>query len=105
MDTAVPAVTLPSWSLDGFGSGTASTLPANQAAGSIASDSTTKPVIPARQPRSSLSTCPIGADNSAPREPAAETMPSTVERTDAGTARAATDIAIAEAEQASEVPS
>ncbi|MHC2782286.1 hypothetical protein ACVMBZ_001493 [Bradyrhizobium liaoningense] len=51
-----------------------------------------------------MSICPIGADNSAPSEPAPETMPSTVERTVAGTARAATDIAIAAAVHASEVP-
>lgn len=51
-----------------------------------------------------MSICPIGADSSAPSEPAPETMPSTVDRTVAGTARAATDIAIAAAVQASEVP-
>jgi hypothetical protein len=51
-----------------------------------------------------LSSCPIGADSSAPSEPAAETMPITVERTVSGTERAATDIAIAAAVQASDVP-
>src|SRR5665213_163898 len=91
-------------SADGFGSGMVSTLPANQAAGIIASDSTTKPANPTRQPNPSLSICPIGADNNAPSDPAAETMPSTVLRTVSGTARAATDIAIAAAVQASDVP-
>ena len=88
----------------GFGSGTASTRPAYQAAGIISTDITTKPASPTRQPKPSLSICPIGADSNAPSEPAPETMPSTVERTVAGTARAATDIAIAAAVQASEVP-
>ena len=64
----------------------------------------TKPATPTRQPKPSLSICPIGADSSAPSDPAAETMPITVLRTVAGTARADTDIAIALAVQASEVP-
>ena len=55
--------------------------PAYQAAGIIRSDMTTKPASPTRQPKPSLSICPIGADNSAPSEPAPDTMPSTVERT------------------------
>ena len=46
----------------------------------------------------------MGADSSAPNEPAAETMPSTVERTVSGTARVATDIPIAVAVQASDAP-
>ena len=64
----------------------------------------TKPATPTRQPKPSFSICPIGADSSAPSDPAAETMPITVLRTVAGTARAATDIAIASAVQASEMP-
>ena len=60
--------------------------------------------MPIRQPYPSFSSCPIGADSSAPSDPAAETMPSTVLRTVAGTARAATDIAIAAAVQASDIP-
>ena len=51
-----------------------------------------------------MSICPIGADSSAPSDPAAETMPITVLRTIAGTARAATDMAIALAVQASDAP-
>src|SRR6266567_1262293 len=86
------------------GSGTLSTLPANQAAGSMASDSTTKPTSPVLQPYPSFSICPNGADSSAPSDPAAETIPSTVLRTVAGTARAATDMAIAAAVQASDTP-
>ncbi len=46
----------------------------------------------------------MGADNSAPSDPAADTMPSTVLRTVAGTARVATDIAIAAAVQARDIP-
>jgi hypothetical protein len=95
---------LPSSSAAGFGNGIRSTLPANQAAGSSTSDSTTKPARPARQPYPSFSICPSGADNSAPSDPAAETMPSTVLRTAVGTARAATDIAMAAAVHASDVP-
>ena len=68
------------------------------------SDRITKPATPTRQPKPSLSICPSGADTNAPSDPAAETMPITVLRTVAGTARAATDIAIALAVQASEVP-
>src|SRR5215470_10202936 len=86
------------------GSGILSTFPAYQAAGSINSDRITKPATPTRQPKPSLSNCPIGADSNAPSDPAAETMPITVLRTVAGTARAETDIAIALAVQASEVP-
>ena len=82
----------------------AESLPANQAAGSSASDSTTKPARPVLQPYPSFSICPIGADNSAPSDPAADTMPSTVLRTAAGTARVATDIAIAAAVHASDIP-
>ncbi len=77
------------------GSGILSTRPANHAAGSSATDKMTKPA---------MSICPIGADSSAPSDPAAETMPSTVLRTLAGTARVATDIAIAAAVQASDIP-
>ena len=47
-----------------------------------------KPSTPARQPKSSASNCPIGAANSAPSDPAAVTMPSTMLRSAAGTARA-----------------
>jgi hypothetical protein len=101
---AAPAETLPIWSKDGFGSAILSTRPANQAAGTIKSDNTTKPANPIRHPKSWLSTCPIGADNSAPSEPAAEMMPSAVLRTVSGTARAVTDIAIAAAVQASDIP-
>src|SRR5712675_2230943 len=101
---ATPAEVSAIWSDARGGSGTLSTLPANQAAGSSASDKTTKPARPVRQPYPSLSICPSGADNSAPSDPAAETMPSTVLRTVAGTARAATDIAIAAAVQANDVP-
>src|SRR3982074_1263299 len=86
------------------GSGTFSTLPGNQGAGSMASDSTTKPTSPVLQPWPSFSICPNGADNSAPSDPTAETIPSTVLRTVARTARAATDMAIAAAGQASDVP-
>ena len=91
-------------SADLGGSGILSALPAYQAAGSMNSDRMTKPATPTRQPKPSLSNCPIGAAISAPSEPAAETMPITVLRTVAGTARADTDIAIALAVQASEVP-
>src|ERR1700722_247819 len=101
---ATAAEVLPSSSADGFGSGIWSTLPANQAAGSNASDSTTKPARPVLQPYPSFSICPSGADNNAPSDPAAETMPSTVLRTVVGTARAATDMAMAAAVQASDVP-
>src|SRR5258705_861719 len=86
------------------GNGTLSTRPAYQAAGSIATARITKPTMPVRQPYPSLSSCPIGADSSAPSDPAAETIPITVLRTVAGTARADTDIAIALAVQASDVP-
>ena len=68
------------------------------------SDRMTKPATPTRQPKPSLSICPIGADTNAPSDPAAETMPITVLRTVAGTARADTDIAIALAVQASDAP-
>ena len=68
------------------------------------SERITKPATPTRQPKPSFSICPIGADTSAPSDPAAETMPITVERTLAGTDLAATDIAIAFAVQASEMP-
>ncbi len=68
------------------------------------SDRMTKPATPTRQPKPSFSICPIGADTNAPSDPAAETMPITVLRTVAGTARADTDIAIALAVQASEAP-
>src|SRR5215813_2723727 len=92
-------------SSDAFGgSGILSALPAYQAAGSIASASTTKPATPKRQPKPSLSIWPIGADSKAPSDPAAETIPITVLRTVSGTARADTDIAMALAVQASEVP-
>jgi len=47
---------------------------------------------------------PIGADNNAPSDPAAETMPSTLERTRSDTTRAATDIAIAAEVQAGDTP-
>ena len=86
------------------GSGILSTLPAYQAAGSMTSARMTKPTTPTRQPKPSFSTWPIGADSIAPSEPAAETMPSTVLRTGAGTARAATDMASAGAVQASDAP-
>ena len=68
------------------------------------SDRITKPIMPVRQPKPSFRSCPIGADSKAPSEPAAETMPMTVLRTAAGTERAATDIAIAAAVHASDVP-
>src|SRR3954447_14646973 len=86
------------------GNGTLSTRPAYQAAGSIATAKITKPTMPVRQPYPSFRSCPIGADSSAPSDPAAETTPITVLRTVSGTARAATDIAIAAAVQASEMP-
>ena len=60
--------------------------------------------MPVRQPKPSFRSCPIGADSKAPSDPAAETMPITVLRTAAGTERAATDIAIAAAVHASDVP-
>ena len=102
--TATAAEVLPISSCAGFGSGILSTLPANQAAGSSANDSTTNPTMPVLQPYPSFRSCPIGADNRAPSDPAAETIPSTVLRTSAGTARVATDIAIAAAVQASDIP-
>ena len=86
------------------GSGILSALPAYQAAGSMNSDRITKPATPTRQPKPSFNICPTGADTNAPSDPAAETMPITVLRTVAGTARAETDIAIALAVQASEKP-
>src|SRR6476646_7429675 len=86
------------------GSGILSARPAYQAAGSMNSDRITKPATPTRQPKPSFNNCPTGADTNAPSDPAAETMPITVLRTVAGTARADTDIAIALAVQASEVP-
>src|SRR6266436_6240390 len=102
--TATAADVSPMSSEVGLGSGILSTLPAYQAAGSIATDRITKPTRPVRQPYPSFRSCPIGADSSAPSDPAAETMPSTVLRTVTGTARAATDIAMAAAVQASDTP-
>jgi hypothetical protein len=86
------------------GSATVSTRPANQAAGSIASVSTKKPRTSARQPKAPASACPIGADSSAPSDPAPVMKPRTRLRTVAGTARDATAMAIAEAVQASATP-
>ena len=60
--------------------------------------------MPMRQPKSCDSTCPMGAAIIAPSEPAAETMPSTVERSAFDTAREATEFAIAAAVQDSEMP-
>src|SRR5690349_23603966 len=91
-------------SADLGGSEILSALPAYQAAGSMNSERMTKPATPTRQPKPSLSNCPIGAASSAPSDPAADTMPITVLRTAAGTARADTDIAIALAVQASDAP-
>ena len=68
------------WPGDG-GSGTLSTRPANQAAGSmISAERRRSRSTPARQPKPSVSAWPIGAASIAPSEPAAETMPSTVLR-------------------------
>src|ERR1700739_3820834 len=77
-----------------------STIPAVQAAGSIASASAKKPRTSARQPNAPDNACPTGADSSAQSDPAPVMKPRTRLRAVAGTARDATAIAIAEAVQA-----
>src|SRR3954464_2831893 len=101
---AVPAEASPISSAALGGSGILSARPAYQAAGSMNSDRMTKPATPTRQPKPSFNNCPTGADTNAPSDPAAETIPITVLRTVAGTARADTDIAIALAVQDTEAP-
>ena len=86
------------------GNGMRSMRPATHAAGSMPSARTAKPRMPIRQPKSTASIWPSGADNSAPSEPAAVTAPSTTLRTLAGTACDATASAMPAAVQASEVP-
>jgi len=68
------------------------------------SASTRKPNTPARQPKSTMSVCPSGADSSAPSDPDAVIAPSTMLRERAGTAREPTARATAEAVQASAKP-
>src|SRR5690606_30258434 len=79
----------------GVASATVSTLPAYQAAGSIARPRITNPATPTRQSQACASTWPSGAATMAPRDPAADTMPSTVLRTAAETGLAETAIVIA----------
>ena len=86
------------------GGTTLSTRPATSAAATIPHDSTAKPNTPARHPADIASPCPIGAATSAPTDPAADTIPSTRLRECAGTAWDATDIAMADAVQASARP-
>ena len=68
------------------------------------SASTRKPSTPARQPKSTASIWPSGADSSAPSEPDAVMAPSTRLRERLDTAREPTASAIAEAVQASATP-
>ena len=81
-----------------------STRPAIQAQGRMTSEIATKPNTPARQPKSSDSAWPIGAEIMSPSEPTAETMPSTLLRSAAGTGRATTAIASPDPQQASASP-
>src|SRR3981189_3280675 len=92
------------WSGARGGSGILSTLPANQAAGSSAGNGMTNPTRRVLQPSPSFSICPIGADNNAPSDPAADTMPSTVLHTVGGTARGATGLGTAGAVRANAIP-
>jgi len=89
---ATPAEVLPIFVIRRLGQRILSTLPAYQAAGIIASDSTTKADEADAPPIALIEYLPERRRQQRAERSAPTPGPSTVERTVAGTARAATDI-------------